>query len=237
MPNRQSAIGNRQSRSVGEKVREHFHHTAAEFDAIYSGEKGPLARWLDRRLRWDMYERFRRTVAECTVGRAPLPRVLDVGCGSGRFAVAIAKAGATEVLGLDFAPSMLDIARRLAEREGVADRCRFEQGDFMARRFDEQFDVTLAIGLFDYVADCLPFLRKMRRVSRRKVVATFPRKWTWRAPLRKLRLALRRCPVFFFSKPQVAHLMAQAGFPRFTIERIGKIYFVVGHCGEGEGRA
>ncbi len=232
MPDSKSQTAN--PGSVGEKVREHFHQTAAEFDAIYSGEKGRLGRWLDRRLRWDMYERFRRTVAECSGDGL---RVLDVGCGSGRFSVAVAKAGAAEVLGLDFAGNMLDIARRLAEREGVAARCRFEQGDFMQRRLDDQFDITLAIGLFDYVADCLPFLRKMRRVSRHKVVATFPRKWSWRAPLRKVRLALRRCPVFFFTRPEVERLMADAGFARFTIERIGKIYFVVGHCGGGEGSA
>ncbi|MBM4033423.1 MAG: glycosyltransferase [Planctomycetes bacterium] len=223
--------------TVADKVRSHFRATAAEFDAIYSGEKGALGRWLDHLLRWDMYERFRRTVAECSVGGASVPRVLDVGCGSGRFSVAAAKAGAREVLGLDFAPSMLDIARQLAERQGVGGRCRFEAADFMERRFAEPFDITLAIGLFDYVADCAPFLRKMRRVSRLKVVATFPRRWTWRAPVRKLRLALRGCPVFFFTRPQVERLMAGAGFKRFTIERIGKIYFVVGHCGRGEGAA
>lgn len=218
--------------AVGDKVREHFHETAAEFDAIYTGEKGPLGRWLDKKLRWDMYERFRRTVAECG---EPGLEVLDVGCGSGRFSVAVARAGARAVLGLDFAENMLDIARHLAEKEGVGERCRFEVGDFMERKFGRQFDVTLAIGLLDYVADCAPFLRKMRRVSRRKVVATFPRKWTWRAPVRKLRLSLRGCPVYFFTKPQVERLMAEAGFKEFTVERIGKIYFVVGRCAEGEG--
>jgi len=218
--------------SVGDKVRSHFHATAGEFDAIYSGDKGALGRWLDRLLRWDMYERFRRTVAEC---REPGLSVLDVGCGSGRFSVAVARAGAREVLGLDFAESMLGIARRLADQEGVGSRCRFQVGDFMERKFAQPFDVTLAIGLFDYVADCRPFLRKMRRVSRRKVVATFPRRWTWRAPIRKLRLAARGCPVFFFTRRQVEQLMTEAGFPRYAVERIGKIYFAVGHCADREG--
>jgi ubiquinone/menaquinone biosynthesis C-methylase UbiE len=212
---------------VGEKVREHFHQTAAEFDSIYSGAKGPLRRWLDRLLRWDMYERFRRTVAECS---EPGLAVLDVGCGTGRFSVAAAKAGAREVVGLDFAENMLEIARQLAEKEGVVEQCRFLDADFMDQKFDRQFDLTLAIGLFDYVADCAPFLRKMRRMTRKKVVATFPRKWTWRAPVRKVRLAVRRCPVYFFTRPQVQRLMEEAGFASFTVDRIGKIHFVVGHC-------
>jgi len=219
--------------NVGDKVREHFHETASEFDSIYSGSKSGLGRWLDRVLRWDMYERFRRTVEECGT---PGLEVLDVGCGSGRFGVAVAKAGAREVWGIDFAEAMLGLARQLAEREGVGDRCRFFQADFMEHKFGREFDVTLAIGLFDYVADCVPFLRKMRRLSRRKVVATFPRKWTWRAPVRKVRLALRGCPVYFFTRPQVERLMSEAGFADVRIATIGKIYFVVGRC-EGTDRS
>ena len=238
----QSEIGNRKSEmpplgkepdvaSVGDKVRSHFHETAGEFDSIYTGDKGPLARWLDRVFRWDMYERYKRTVAECG---EPGLEVLDIGCGSGRFSVAVAKAGAREVLGLDFAEAMLGIAQQLAEKEGVADRCQFQTADFMEHDFGREFDVALAIGLFDYVVDPLPFLRKMRRLSRKKIVATFPLKWTWRAPVRKVRLALRGCPVYFFTKPQVEKLMADAGFGAATVERIGKIYFVVGHCPPGK---
>jgi len=212
---------------VGEKVRSHFHETAAEFDAIYTGEKGAVGRWLDRVLRWDMYERFRRTVEECG---EPGLEVLDVGCGSGRFSVAAAKAGAREVWGIDFAEKMLKMARELADRRGVGESCRFLAADFMNYEFDRRFDVTLAIGLFDYVADCAPFLRKMRRLSRKKVIATFPRRWTWRAPVRKVRLSLHGCPVYFFTRAQVERLMTQAGFQCSTVERIGKIYFVVGHC-------
>jgi len=222
--------------SVGDKVRTHFDETAGEFDSIYTGEKGAVGRWLDRVLRWDMYERFRRTVAECSESGL---EVLDIGCGSGRFSVAVAKAGAARVVGLDFADGMLAIAGRLAEREGVAERCEFLNADFMDHAFDRQFDVTLAIGLFDYVAEPLPFLRKMRQVTRRKVVATFPLKWTWRAPVRKVRLALRGCPVYFFTKPQVERLMADAGFENSAVERIGKIYFAVGHVPprENQGQA
>lgn len=212
--------------TVGNKVRTHFHETAGEFDAIYTGEKGPVGRWLDRTLRWDMYERFRRTVAECS---EPGLEVLDIGCGSGRFTVAVAKAGAQRVVGLDFADGMLAIAGRLAEAEGVGERCEFLNADFMEHDFGREFDVTLAIGLFDYVADAAAFLRKMRRATRRKVVATFPLKWTWRAPVRKVRLALRGCPVYFFTKPQIERLLADAGFVDGTVERIGKIYFAVGH--------
>jgi len=224
--------------SVGDKVRTHFDETAGEFDSIYTGEKGAVGRWLDRVLRWDMYERFRRTVAECS---EPGLEVLDIGCGSGRFSVAVAKAGAKRVVGLDFADRMLAIASRLAESEGVEGQCEFLNADFMDASFDRAFDVCMAIGLFDYIPPdgCPPFLRKMRRLARRKVIATFPLKWTWRAPVRKVRLALRGCPVYFFTRPQVERLMADAGFVNSAVERIGKIYFAVGHVPprENQGQA
>jgi len=52
--------------------------------------------------------------------------LLDVACGEGTFAVAMARAG-LEVVGVDLSPQMLEIARRRAESEQV--RVSFIQGD------------------------------------------------------------------------------------------------------------
>ena len=49
-----------------------------------------------------------------------------------------------------------------------------------------------------------------------------------RAPIRKVRLALRGCPVFFFSATRVRTLMQKAGFTRVEIQRVGKLRCVVG---------
>jgi hypothetical protein len=59
---------------MSDPVVRHFHETAADFDSIYTGKKGRLARQLDRWLRWDMYERMRRTVEE--IRRHDNPSVL-----------------------------------------------------------------------------------------------------------------------------------------------------------------
>src|SRR5437867_8261022 len=98
-------------------VRQHFQTVAASFDSIYASPS-----LLDRIFRRDMYERFQRTLEECR----PLggKSVLDVGCGSGRYGVAFAEGGAREVVGVDFAPKMVDLALDNARRAGVIDRCK-----------------------------------------------------------------------------------------------------------------
>lgn len=64
---------------------------------------------------------------------APGARVLDAFCYSGAFGLRAAKAGAREVHFLDASAEALALARRNAERNGLADRCRFEQGDALDR--------------------------------------------------------------------------------------------------------
>lgn len=73
----------------------------------------------------------------------PGQRLLDMGCGTGRFTVPLAEAGAA-VTGLDLTQAMLDQAeKKLAER-GLAAELR--QGDMAALPFpDESFDVVTSM--------------------------------------------------------------------------------------------
>jgi 2-polyprenyl-3-methyl-5-hydroxy-6-metoxy-1,4-benzoquinol methylase len=202
-------------------VIRYFENTATSFDSIYSSPT-----LLDRIFRRDMYERFRRTLEECT----PLSgkSVLDVGCGSGLYAITLAQRGAHEVVGLDFVQNMLELAVANAQRAGVSDRCQFLRGDFLTHRFDRRFDHVLAVGFFDYVEDPLPFLKKARELTGAKFIATFPRLFTWRAPVRKVRLMLKKCPVFFYTRARVVDLLTRAGFSVERFEVCGKIYWVSG---------
>lgn len=64
-----------------------------------------------------------------SLGLSPPARVLDLACGFGRHAVALAEAG-YEVVGVDSSDPLLTMARRRAEDAGVARRCRFVLGDY-----------------------------------------------------------------------------------------------------------
>lgn len=93
----------------------------------------------------------------------PGERALDVCCGTGDLAFALARAGA-RVTGLDFSAPMLEVARRRAGRAGPVE---FLQGDALRLPFaDATFDVlTVGYGLRN-LADWRAGLDEMIRVAR-----------------------------------------------------------------------
>jgi demethylmenaquinone methyltransferase/2-methoxy-6-polyprenyl-1,4-benzoquinol methylase len=96
---------------------------------------------------------------------------LDVACGSGKLTAELTKlSGGGRVVGLDFSPRMLEIARR--DHPGV----EFVEGDALNLPFDDaSFDAsTIAFGLRN-LADPVGGLREMVRVARRAVVLEFVR--------------------------------------------------------------
>jgi len=198
---------------------------ADAFQRIYSHEKSSFSIWLDKFFRKDMYDRFVFTLEQS----APIAgkTFLDVGCGNGLYAVEFALRGARKVIGIDIANNMLQLCQQLALAKGVQDRCAFVQTDLLEYDPGERFDVAIGIGLFDYIRDAAPVLKKMNNVTTSKVILSFPRFWTWRAPIRKIRLALRGCPVYFYTKKRLRSLLSDAGFTRVEIHKVGKLFCVV----------
>lgn len=96
----------------------------------------------------------------------PNHRVLDVGCGTGTFAVAVKKWQPTvEVIGLDPDPKALARGRRKAARAGVS--IRFDQGFADALPYsDACFDRVFSSLMFHHLPQGakLATLREVRRV-------------------------------------------------------------------------
>jgi ubiquinone/menaquinone biosynthesis C-methylase UbiE len=206
------------------QVARFWNDIAHDFDSIYTGRKGPLARVLDRVLRKDMYQRFDWVMDRS--GDVRGASVCDIGCGSGRFVNALAQRGAERVVGVDVAPEMLRIARTVVAEGGIAERCEFVESDVLDWRTDETFDVTIAIGFWDYIADPRGRLALIRRLSRDRFLSAWPRLWTWRMPIRKVRLNLSGCPVYFYREPRVRQLLEEAGFRVERVDVVGKLFCV-----------
>jgi cyclopropane-fatty-acyl-phospholipid synthase len=79
----------------------------------------------------------------------PGHRVLDIGCGWGGLALALAKAEDVEVVGITLAREQLEVARQRAVKAGLSDRVRFELQDF--RDIRGQFDRVVSVGMFEHV--------------------------------------------------------------------------------------
>jgi len=205
------------------QVADYWDRVAPQFDAIYSGKKNRVARLLDRVFRRDMYQRFDWVLRKSNDVRDR--SVCDVGCGSGRFVSALAQRGA-RVTGLDFAPTMLHLAKQLVEQDGVAARCDFVLTDILDWKTDRSFDEVIAIGFWDYVADPLPRLKVIRRISRGIFLSAWPRTGTWRMAVRKVRLKRAGCPVYFWSESEVRSFLEQAGFTVESCEIYGQLHCV-----------
>jgi len=105
--------------------------------------------------------RWKRRVVELA-GAGPDTRALDLACGTGDIAFAVADRGA-RVVGLDVTHRMVQLARLKAPVSGAA--VRFVTGDMMALPFrDEEFDlVTTGYGIRN-VPDITGAIAEMRRV-------------------------------------------------------------------------
>ncbi len=205
-------------------ARDFFEGYARDFDHIYDeGGKGALARYVDTSLRKEMRIRFEKTFETL----APLKgrSLFDAGCGGGRYAIPAAKAGASDVLGIDFSETMLALGRQKAAAEGVGNVCRFEVGDLLTYPVAEKsFDYAIAIGFFDYQKDPAAALAALARAARRRVFVSLPKRWHVLTPQRWIRYTFFRCYIRFYSRADVERLAASVDPKRVTIFDIGREY-------------
>jgi SAM-dependent methyltransferase len=92
-------------------------------------------------------------------------RVLDVGCGVGRWSRLMAARGA-QVLGVDLSPTMIAEARRRAAAEAVGDDCRFAVADLATLDLKQCFDLVLGVTVLQHIVDTAAFSAALRAMAR-----------------------------------------------------------------------
>lgn len=191
-------------------VRTYFERAADSFDKLYNEDgQTQFWRWVNRNFRSDIVARFLQTCDHIKSAKAR--SVLDVGCGSGRYLAAFADLNVDRLVGVDLSQPMLDLAMQQIAA------VRHRNTDLICANFDdyepnEKFDVVVAMGFFDYQADPVSVLERMRSMANHSVIASFPSRHWFRTPVRQVRYKLKKCPVYFYDPGQIAEIAEKAGY-------------------------
>lgn len=90
-------------------------------------------------------------------------RVLDIGCGVGRWSRRLAARGA-QVTGIDLSPTMIEEARRRSFASGVGERCRFLVQDCAELDVEGPFDLILSVTVLQHILDVGALRAAVRRI-------------------------------------------------------------------------
>lgn len=181
--------------------------TVSDFDDIYDNKGGLLVRLANRFLRPSMKARVPAIIKEC--GDLTDKTVLDVGCGSGRVGFLLAKNGA-KVTGMDYSQNMINLAKKYQATQRLPN-IEFIHDDLLQFSSDKRYDISIALGVIDYVENPREFLFKMNTLTKSKSIVIFPIKYSYNSLPRKLWLMAKHCPVKFYTKNEILSLYASLG--------------------------
>jgi SAM-dependent methyltransferase len=199
----------------GDDFGTYFHERAGRFAAFYSSE--PVARVLGR---GPLFDRLRLAVDLAVQIEAS--SVLDVGCGSGPLFAPLASKG-IRVTGIDPAEAMVTLARRSAvDFPGYVE---VRQSSWEDLDDVDAYDLAVALGVFDYVAEPAELLRRMGRAAP-NAVGSFPTPGL-RTNLRKVRYGARGVGVHGYTSADFSRMADAAGMTVARVTPLGRAGHVV----------
>ena len=203
-----------------------FDSYAREFDSVFTGRGSVFQRAVNKWFRKSTRLRYLKTLENCRPVEGKT--VIDIGCGPGYYAVALAKQGARRVLGIDVSPAMIALAKEHAKSAGVETVCEFIAVDFLAYPLAEKFDYAVAQGFMDYVARPEEVIDKILSVTKGKAFFSFPKDGGFLAWQRKIRYKWK-CDLFMYKRNQLDVLFSGRNGKKVEIEPISRDFFVTVH--------
>lgn len=136
--------------------------TEAHFDDIGATYEDEIPEHIRQRL---LVRKIRYMTETLPTTTAPASlHGLDIGCGHGWYACAMARAG-YRMVGIDQSQVQIDMARRYTQEQGIA--CTFRQADAVTLPFeDDSFDFAYAINVLHHVVEAEAQLQALREIVR-----------------------------------------------------------------------
>lgn len=175
-----------------------------------------------------------RTVVQELRRSTGSPRILDVGCATGRLLEQLAEAevGTTaKLFGIDLAPRIVEVAREKLSKTGVSVELRSGDAEDSLPWDDGFFDAVTLIGVLHHFfrpRDALTEIRRVLRPGGRLIIID-----PYFFPLMRqiFNLALRVAPhdgdCRFYSAREAAGLLEEVGFEVRDVRRVGLWGFFV----------
>lgn len=203
-------------------IKNFFDGYSYTFDSIYSSDltkRNLIQKIIDKNFRKSMFGRYELTFK--FIRKYEVESILDIGCGSGIYANKLAQEG-YRVTGVDVAPKMIDLAKQYSKNH---DNPIYQIADFID--MDEtKFDTSILMGFFDYVNDVDLVFKKLKKVTSKIILGSFPKDSGFLAFQRKIRYKIRNCPLYLYSRESLEQSVSKH-FKNFKIIDNDREFFLV----------
>jgi Methyltransferase domain len=156
------------------------------------------------------------------IRRHNLQSVLHLECGDGAYTGLLAEAGVKKIVGISSDAALIATAKKnnsgAAQANGALE---FLCGTLDDIEGDNQFDLVLALHLFQAIRNPLSSLARARAVAAHSVVGMFAKDSWYAAAKRGSSVLFRRRPIYCYKSNGLEMLGNMAGFARTEIEELG----------------
>ena len=206
---------------------------SAYFKDKSSGQKSTLFDWLSTYFRGDSIYKRMDAALEIAKGHVTGLTVMDVGCASGRFALQLLNAGASNIIGVDVATSAIEMANQRLQETGYKDNASFIKVDVTERNNKlPEVDLVTCLGVIEYF-DHVTLEIFMSNLSATYILFSFPlkpdtpAKVSLRQTLRSVYLKVKGCPgLFHYTKNDFSDMADKYGFKNLRFIREHRHQFV-----------
>ena len=92
--------------------------------------------------------------------------------------------------------------------------------------FDNKFDATVLMGLFDYISNPKVLLGKLKRDTNNIILGSFPKLWNIWTLQRMIRYRIRKCPIYFYTKKQIENMLNDLEMNNYELTDNGREFYL-----------